>query len=272
MTDDRSPIGEDDLTAAVDGRLAPGRAAVLAARLAEDPDLAARIAAEAADRQALRDRLQPIADEPIPSRLRIAALREGSRRRLAARTRTAAAAAVLFAAGLAVGLVAARGIDGGAGRGLPMHAIVAEEAGDAHRTFVVEVAHPVEVDAAHETHLLGWLSKRLGRRIVAPDLGGFGWKLVGGRLLPAGASAAAQLMYEDGGGKRLTLGVQAAPGEETAFRYSRKGEASTFVWIDHGWGFAVTAGLDRDRLRPITEAIWRDLDGTAGGAGSGGAG
>ncbi|NLH79488.1 MAG: anti-sigma factor [Phyllobacteriaceae bacterium] len=261
MSDDRSPIGEDDLTAAVDGRLSPARAALLRARLAEDPDLAARVAAEVADRQALRDRLRPIADEPIPSRLRIASLRDARRRRFVARGRAAAAALVLFVAGLGTGLVAAGGGGGIAARDVPVHAVVAEDASDAYRTFVVEVAHPVEVDAAHETHLLGWLSKRLGRRIVAPNLGGFGWKLVGGRLLPAGASAAAQLMYEDGDGKRLTLWVQAAPGEETAFRYSRKGEASTFVWIDRGWGFAVTAGLERDRLLPITEAIYRGLDG-----------
>ena len=40
MTDPRSPIGEDDLVAAVDGRLAPDRAALLSARIEEDPALA----------------------------------------------------------------------------------------------------------------------------------------------------------------------------------------------------------------------------------------
>ena len=54
MTDPRSPIGEDDLVAAVDGRLAPDRAALLAARMGEDPALAERIAVEARDREALQ--------------------------------------------------------------------------------------------------------------------------------------------------------------------------------------------------------------------------
>ena len=35
---------------------------------------------------------------------------------------------------------------------------------------MVEVAHPVEVGAAQEAHLLQWLSKRLGRKLAAPDL------------------------------------------------------------------------------------------------------
>ena len=72
----------------------------------------------------------------------------------------------------------------------------------AHRTFAVEVRHPVEVDAAQEAHLVQWLSKRLGRPLVVPDLSATGYRLMGGRLLPAGSGAAAQLMYENGAGDR----------------------------------------------------------------------
>lgn len=269
MTDLRSPIGEDDLVAAVDGRLAPDRAALLAARMGEDPTLAERIAAEARDRAALREQLAPIADEPIPSRLRIANIREANRRRSLSRMRAIAAALVVFAAGAVVGGLAMRGLaPAPAPTQAPVPMVVAEEASAAHRLFVAEVVHPVEVRASEETHLLGWLSKRLGRPIVAPDLGRFGWKLIGGRLLPAGETAAAQLMYEDAAGGRLTLWVQATPGgDTTAFRFRSEGATSTFAWIDRGWGFAVTAATDRDRLLPIAEAIFRGLDGEAPRAG-----
>ncbi len=269
MTDLRSPIGEDDLVAAVDGRLAPDRAALLAARMADDPALAERVAAETRDRGALREQLAPIADEPIPARLRIAAIREANRRRSLARMRAIAAALVVFAAGALVGGLATRGLaPSPAPVAAPVPMIVAEEASAAHRLFVAEVVHPVEVRASEEKHLLGWLSKRLGRPIVAPDLGRFGWRLIGGRLLPAGETAAAQLMYEDAAGGRLTLWVQATPGgDTTAFRFRQDGPTATFAWIDRGWGFAVTAATDRDRLLPIAEAIFRGLDGETPRAG-----
>ena len=127
---------------------------------------------------------------------------------------------------------------------MPAHSAaagVAINATAAYRTFVVEVAHPVEVDAAHEQHLMGWLSKRLGRKLTAPDLSKFGYSLIGGRLLPAGGYAAAQLMYENANKARLTLYVQAGPATETAFRFRQDDGASTFAWIDRGFGFAVTA-------------------------------
>ena len=50
----------------------------------------------------------------------------------------------------------------------------------AHRTFSVEVRHPVEVDAGQEAHLVQWLSKRLGRSLVVPDLAAAGFQLMAG--------------------------------------------------------------------------------------------
>ena len=128
--------------------------------------------------------------------------------------------------------------------------VVAVNASAAYRIFVVEAAHPVEVEAAQQEHLLRWLSKRLGRQLTAPDLSKFGYRLMGGRLLPAGGVAAAQLMYDDAKGNRLTLYVQAEHGTETAFRFRQEGDTGTFVWIDGGFGFAVTAMASRDELLP----------------------
>ena len=139
-------------------------------------------------------------------------------------------------------------------------ASVAQGAQAAYRTFVVEVAHPVEVGVQQETHLLQWLSKRLGRKLAAPDLSPFGYKLMGGRLLPGGNGAAAQLMYDDASGRRLTIYVRAAEGTETAFRFQKEGEAATFAWIDQGFGFAVTATASREELLPIAEAVYRGFE------------
>ena len=123
-----------------------------------------------------------------------------------------------------------------------------------------------EVAATQEEHLLRWLSKRLGRPLVAPNLSKFGYQLIGGRLLSANEGAAAQLMYEDSSGQRLTIYVQAEQGIETAFRYWQAGDASTFAWIDQGFGFAVTARAPREQLLPIAETVYHALLNDSGGA------
>ncbi len=79
---------------------------------------------------------------------------------------------------------------------------VADDAIHAWRTYAEEIVHPVEVAADHEGHLVQWLSRRLGRRLLAPKLDALGFKLIGGRLLPAAGAPAAQFMYEDAQGKR----------------------------------------------------------------------
>src|SRR6478672_1901086 len=61
----------DDLAlhAWLDGELAPERRAEVDAWLAEHPDDAARVRLWAADAQALRARLEPVLDEPVPQAL-----------------------------------------------------------------------------------------------------------------------------------------------------------------------------------------------------------
>jgi anti-sigma factor RsiW len=253
------PIDENELQAFVDERLDGERRAAVEAHVASHPELAERVAQERRQRAMLRGRLDAKFAEPIPARLRIANL-QAARRTLWWRSGAGAAAAVvLFVAGATAGWFA-NGIAPGP-RPVAPTASVAQGAKAAYRTFVVEVAHPVEVGAQQEAHLLQWLSKRLGRKLSAPDLSPFGYRLMGGRLLPGGDSAAAQLMYDDASGKRLTIYVRASEGSETAFRFQKEGEASTFAWIDQGFGFAVTAPASRDELLPIAEAVYRGFEG-----------
>jgi anti-sigma factor RsiW len=259
MTGKAFPIGEDELQAFVDERLDGERRAAVEAHLAGHPELAERVALERRQRAILRSRLEAKFAEPIPARLRIAQLR-AARRTSWTRgwPRAAAAAIALFAAGVTVGWFANR-IAPSALAPAPTVS-VAQGAKAAFRTFVVEVAHPVEVGVQQEAHLLQWLSKRLGRKLAAPDLSPFGYRLMGGRLLPGGSGAAAQLMYDDASGRRLTIYVRATEGTETAFRFQKEGDAATFAWIDQGFGFAVTATATREELLPIAEAVYRGFE------------
>ena len=257
MTGEDVPIGEDELQAFVDERLDGPRRDAVEAHLARHPELRERIAAERRQRASLRAQLQGKAAEPIPARLRIATIQAARRARLAGRMSLIAAAVAIFVVGGSVGWFA-KGLRPALVAQAPTTA-VAQGAAAAYRTFVVEVAHPVEVGVAQETNLLQWLSKRLGHKLEAPDLAPFGYRLMGGRLLPGGSGAAAQLMYEDTAGKRLTLYVRAADGTETAFRFQQDGDAATFAWIDQGFGFAVTATASREELLPIAEAVYKGL-------------
>lgn len=259
MTAPRMPIGDDDLTAFVDGRLPSERQSDVELYLADHPEIAERLAADRALRAELRERLAAKAAEPVPARLRIANIAAARRARFSVRARAMAAAGLLLLAGAAFGWVLRDIAPSASGPASVVSPALASDAVDAYRTFVVEVAHPVEVRASDEGHMVTWLSRRLGKPLKVPDLTPFGFRLVGGRVLPAGTGAAAMMMFEDESGARLTVYIRADKGAETAFQFLREGDVSTILWLDQGLGFAVSAAVDRKRLLPIAEAIYKDL-------------
>ena len=247
-----APISDSDVQAYVDGRLAPARAAELEAWLAERPEEAARLAALRQDRDALRAAYGPIAGEPLPTRLAAEFAR--------ARTpvwRRVAAGLVIFALGGAAGWAAgyfARPAE-------PERPDVVRAAIGAHRVFIPEVRHPVEVGASEEAHLVAWLSKKLGHPLKAPDLSAHGFRLVGGRLLSDNGRPAALFMYENRYGLRVTIYCVAEPGEgETAFRYREIDGIAAFYWIDAKLAYAVIGKLQREKLLEVARATYAALE------------
>jgi anti-sigma factor RsiW len=251
------PIGEDDLQAFVDGRLPAERRRAVEAYLSDHASVAERVAAYRRQRDALRDRLRPDGEEPIPSRLRVASLLADRRRRNVGRLGAVAAAACWLGLGGVLGWYGSASL----GRPAPPPAAAAADALLAHRTYVGEVRHAVEVGADEEAHLVRWLSNRLGHPLHVPDLAALGWRLMGGRLLPASAGPAAQFMYEDQGGRRLTLYVRAdGAGGATAFRLVEQGDLGAFYWLDRGLSFAIAGATDRASLLAVAQAIDDQLD------------
>lgn len=248
------PIGEDDLQAYIDERLAPARGAAVEEFLSRNPAQHALVDKQRSDREALRFRLAEKFAEPIPARLRIDHIRAERSARLWKRARSVVAGLAMIGIGLAGGWVI-RGEVGQAQN--PPGPIFLADAIDAHRTYAVEVAHPVEVAASDEAHLVTWLSNRSGRKFeTPPDLRPFGYNLVGGRVLPAGSKAAAQLMYQDASGGRLTVYLRAGDEGQPAFTFDEQDGVSTFTWTDRGFQFAIAAELDRDRLLPIAKLVY----------------
>jgi anti-sigma factor RsiW len=252
-------IEEDDLQAWVDGRLTPEDDKAVEAYFAAYPELRKRWSQYAEQRQELRAALAGPAEEPIPARLRVARLMaEQQRRRHRQLARIAAAVALLLAGGIsgwgAHDLLPALNSSASA----MLASAVFDDAIAAHRTFSVETRHPVEVGANEEAHLVQWLSKRLGHQLIVPDLGALGFRLMGGRLLPADSGPAALFMYEDGKGTRLScyyLVVDLAG--ETEFQFRDQNGISAFYWVEDGLAYAIAANAPRGLLLKVAEIVYR---------------
>jgi len=252
------PVEEDDLHARIDGQLPRERTEDVEAYLAGHPEEEARFSQYAQQRQALRTAFAAQASGPIPNRLRVAHLLAQQRRQGRRHLAQIAAAVCLIVLG-GIGGWAVRDLTGPPSSSSPgaVASVITADAIAAYRTFSVEVRHPVEVDAGQEAHLVQWLSKRLGRQLVVPDLAAAGYRLMGGRLLPAEDGPAAQFMYENGNGERLTLYLRTGVGGETAFRYHEEGGIGAFYWSDEGFGYAIAAKADRNLLLRIAELVYQ---------------
>jgi anti-sigma factor RsiW len=136
------------------------------------------------------------------------------------------------------------------------------QAAVAHAVFSPDVRRPVEIDAEHEDQLVTWLSKRLGTPVSPPKLGALGYELIGGRLLPGNSGPVAQFMYHDASGQRLTLFVSTenATNRDTAFRFAREGSVNVFYWVDGKFGYALSAGIDKNELARVATAVYDQLE------------
>ncbi|WP_448203247.1 anti-sigma factor family protein [Azospirillum sp. sgz302134] len=259
-----APVNEADLHAWLDGELPEERRPEIERHLAGNPELAHRFERYRAQRRLLGRAFGPLIDRPLPDALKPpfaesakARAGQGIRGRAPVRAWALAASLLVFIAGGATGWLA-RDWTGGGPAG---SAAFVAEAVAAHRVFAVEVRHPVEVGADQEAHLVAWLSKRLGKPLRAPHLASRGYGLVGGRLLSDAQGPAAQLMYEDAAGRRITLYVRpSSNASDTSFRFAQDGSVQAFYWRDNGLAWAVTGDLDRVTLSSIAEEVYGALN------------
>ncbi|MER8753253.1 anti-sigma factor [Mesorhizobium sp. M1050] len=255
----RRDFSERDIHMALDGELPSDERAAYEAWLDANPEMKAKSARFTADRTALQAAFAGVLDEPVPARLRKVVLGEAPVKVAMPRSRwwLAAAAAVLVVAGGLGGYLA--GIDG-IGLENPAEDRLAEQAIAAHVVFAAEKRHAVEVPASDKDHLETWLSNRVGLKLVAPDLTANGFQLVGGRLLPAGESKAAMLLYEDGKGQRISLFVTAQSAENAKGTYASAEDGPRAVyWLDKGYGCAVVGSLPREQLAIVAKSAYGQL-------------
>ena len=257
MNDDRGPGPTADpnagepapdlvrLCALVDGELPEAEGAALRAALAHDAR-AAELAEHYGQQNAALKALFP-----LPADLRYVLVRASM-----PWWRRALAATGWVVAGLALAL----GVAWLPGASADPNAF-ARRADAAYVVFAPEERHPVEVAAADQAHLRAWLSRRLARTLTIPSLDEYGFTLLGGRLLVGEAGPAAQLMYQDPAGERLTLYITPAAPALATLGVLRQADRRTFYWVSGGAGYALSGQLPEARLRTIASDVCASLGG-----------
>lgn len=263
----RLPVTEAELHAYADGLLTASRQAEVDAWLAARPEEAERVRVYREQRQALRALFDAVADEPVPERLRAAAMPPAARPSIWDRwglQRFAAGIAIALASGAAGWSLHAQMAPQDRVAGPTANALLAQlpaRAAVAHVVYSPDIRRPVEIGADQEEQLVTWLSKRLDAKIRAPRLGKLGYELIGGRLLPGDSGPVAQFMYQDSSGQRLTLYVsnENTDNTDTGFRFANEGGLNVMYWIDGKFGYALSAGVDKGELARIGNAVYEQL-------------
>lgn len=255
MTEPHIPVTEDELHAYVDNELPEERRGDVEAWLATHPDDAERVRSWRAMAEALHARYDSVLDEAVPKRLELERLERQPRKWVYG---AVAATLAAFMMGGSIGWMAR-----GATAAPPptVFQTLTVDAIEAHRLYVVEVRHPVEVPGNERSHLQQWLTKRCGWAVRAPELTGAGLKLVGGRLLPGSTGPASFMMYESASGERFTIYTAKSDAEATQMRFAAEGKESTLFWADDGVIYAVVStGVDRGRLTQIAQAVYDQME------------
>jgi anti-sigma factor RsiW len=275
---------DEQFSAWLDGELGADEHNQVQAWLKDHPDDAARVRAWAADRDALRVRMDASLAEPLPQ----AWVDQLSRPSEAANEprwwRRALVAGLMLASALGGAWVQRHNaVESGApllamaGRSGPDAWV--QRAATAHAVYAPEVRHPVEVsvqqgDAAQrqqqQQHLGQWLSKRLAMPVTLFNLQSEGFELVGGRLLPDASGPGAQLMYQRPDGERITVYVlrQQAPAKsagEPDLKFEQVAGLDLMVWYEGGAACALVGKLPRAEMRKLADVMYAQVeDGVAG--------
>jgi anti-sigma factor RsiW len=271
MSEQQTPITDDEIHAYVDGSLAEHRREEIDRLLEHDEALATKISDYFSLNSMFHDRYDRVLSEPVPQRLLPP---ERKRWRDAANWPQFAGMAAALVIGVGIGVggmmsnVGGHALMPGSGNGGHVERAsftpgesFARQSAVAHVMYAPEVMRPVEVGADREQELVTWVSKRLGTDVRPPILTRVGFELMGGRLLPGDDGPVAQFMYHDAKGERITLCIshRKISSDTTAFKLYQDGSVNVFYWIDGDFGYAVSGAIDRKVLLELSHDVYSQL-------------
>ena len=275
-------VEEADLHALVDGELDAERRRKVEDHLLQHPEDAALVETWRRQNAALRAAFEPVAHETPPLSLRSATGRAGgsghgpietgathwgrptgaprSTRRLdemrkGQRKQALLSMGLALFAGAVVAVGAILAVTGPASPPASISAALSQgfvaRAESAYLTFADD-ARPVEIDAEHRGELLAWLRRRTGFGL-APDLAPLGLRLLGGRVLPAGAQPAGMLLYESAEAQRVALYFERAAGMAPAAAPAPAPGLAAIEWRAAGMAFVLIGPMKPEALQAAAE-------------------
>lgn len=251
------PITEDDLHAYIDGWLDETRATEVAAYLEKHPGLAARFGTYSGQRSLLRATLDPVAEEPVSTRLNLNHMIATRRQNRVSAWRVAAAAIVLLAVGGSGGWFM-RDMMTPQNEGV---VALAREASDSFATYAADRTRPVELRADNRVELVDWATERMGRKPVLPDLSKSGYRLMGGRVVSTPHGAGLMLMYDDDAGTRLVMLTRPMEIDKNRTMTAHtQGNVDGWTWATNGMGYSLVGSMASDALHPLAENIRRQVE------------
>lgn len=261
MTAGRPQLDDIYLHAYVDGELSDAEAREVELRLQTDATARVLVASLAAQRDALQSKYGLPVNCDVTKKMVAQVLASKSSRRWGAIAKLSGVAALVVAAAMGGYFLREMAEPPAVFADPPF---VATAVG-AHTVFAPEMRHAVEVPASDERHLVYWLSKRLENPVRVARLEG--WTLVGGRLLPDASHPAAQLMYEDANGRRITLFQRAKTGQaDQSLRFVAGDTVRAFYWVEGGVAYVVSGALEKFELKGLAQALNASLAAAASSA------
>lgn len=232
---------QEDLQAFVDGQLDREAMSAVAARVAASPALAREIARLRADKLLLKRAYGPLADQPVPERLRAPFRRHRARRRA-----TQFGAALALAAGLALAVWFGPGLWGG-------DTVVKEAL--AARGGAGMVTRQVAVAGENADQRDAVVSAALSVPVKVPDLARAGFSLTAVTLY----GQAAQLSYRDAAGKLFTIYLRHSLGPDR-FDLHQEGKTEVCVWQNAELAVAMVGEMTAKEMLKVASSSYADLN------------
>lgn len=240
-----TPITDADFQAYVDGQLSKARYKQVDLWLDENPAAIHELYDYQAINLGLHTLYDDILAEPIPERMQLRSVSRWHRR----------AAAVVAWVCLCALLYWGYTPSSLTGPQQRLQEQLVKPASFAHYIYSSDLQRPVEISATEERNLTNYLSDRLHTEVAAPNLSSEGYELIGGRLLPSTNRMAAQFMYSNQKGERITLYLRRITtiSLEPEFRFIKQNNINTLYWLEKEFGYAISGQLEKQELIKIAE-------------------
>ena len=249
----KKPITENDLQAFVDSALDAERRHEVAEYLLTNEEAAARVSAYERQASALRAAMDPVAQEPVPSRLNLSNIAAGRKPSFSPRYLQMAAAAVVLIAVGATGGWTMKSYSLPPTEGV---AALAQEASASYKVFAPDRLRPVEVRADGTRAVAQLASATLGPGAIVPDLSKAGYRLMGGRVVSTVHGPGVLFMYDDDKGSRLVmLSRRMLVDQDKPMAKYADGSIGGWSWADNGVGFSLVGSIPADALHPIADDV-----------------